>query len=80
MFGLFEKPGENNSKSEIEKRVLCFSALNGGSDKDESKDTSKPKGPDMEVRIFRAHGRKKVARKVEQFENTPHTKPGRKIE
>jgi hypothetical protein len=80
MFGLFEKRGDRDGKNRVEKRVLSFAALGGATNENIPKRQTTPAGPDLEVRVFRAHGRKRIPKNIEDLEQTPHLNGGQKIE
>lgn len=72
MFGLFELPeGEgDDGKKRIEKRVFRFSAADQGGPVVGAFDQNAY----MEIRVHRARGRKRIAREVEPYVSTPHSK------
>lgn len=69
MFGLYNRPGDQADKAGVEKRVLCFTLPN-----DEGRALNKAKDQFdekmcMEIRVHRAHGRKRVEREIELYDN-----------
>jgi hypothetical protein len=80
MFGLYERPEQEgaNGRKRIEKRAMFF----GGKDdkgKEVQWDMNDPSAM-MEVRVHRAKGRRRIARKFEQFGKTFHASHARGIE
>ena len=75
MFGLFETSEDENGKTRIEKRVLCFTPpgyernIVGLFDEEAR----------VEIRIHRAGGRKRVERQAEEYKETEHAKTGKGI-
>jgi hypothetical protein len=65
MFGLFES--ERMGGKRMEKRALCFSALDKKDDKDGEVEN---KGDFVEIRVHRASGRKRIEREMKVFEET----------
>jgi hypothetical protein len=80
MFGLYERRDGDEGKKRVERRVLCFATPD--EEDGERKDVTNAFDPDahMEIRIFRAHGRKRIAREFEDYATTRHAKYGRGIE
>ncbi|EUC28449.1 hypothetical protein COCCADRAFT_109110 [Bipolaris zeicola 26-R-13] len=79
MFGLFESPEDAEGVKRIEKRVLCFAPPR-------ENDTHRIGMVDIldetacvEIRVHRAHARKRIQRQVEMYEDTQHAKEGRRI-
>ncbi|KAJ4319515.1 hypothetical protein N0V94_003849 [Neodidymelliopsis sp. IMI 364377] len=64
MFGLFESEGLGGKR--VEKRVLCFNALNKGNDDGNVEN----KEGCVEIRVHRASGRKRIEREMRVFEET----------
>lgn len=80
MFGLYERPEDDEGKRRIEKRVLCFSSMdNCGSDQEISNAAFDEKMC-MEIKVHRAHGRKRIERKLETYSATPHASSAKGIE
>ncbi|KAH7402373.1 hypothetical protein DE146DRAFT_788060 [Phaeosphaeria sp. MPI-PUGE-AT-0046c] len=80
MFGLFERAEEGEGKRRVEKRVLCFASegLDGGEgDVEEGAFDEEMR---MEIRVHRAHGRKRVERELEMYGGTEHAAEARGIE
>jgi hypothetical protein len=79
MFGLYERSKDEDGKRRIEKRMLCFTA----SDKRDRvwRDVMDPFDERlcMEIRVHRAHGRKRVERQMEEYKNTQHAKNAKGI-
>jgi hypothetical protein len=70
MFGLYDRPGDQADKAGVEKRVLCFTSPNDeGKDLNNAKDQFDEKMC-MEIKVHRAHGRKRVEREIELYDNT----------
>lgn len=70
MFGLFEHREGDDGKRRAGKRVLRFASADTAG---EVVDAFDPNAY-MEIRVHRAHGRKRIARDVEPYEVTPHAK------
>ncbi|KAH6875611.1 hypothetical protein BKA58DRAFT_428055 [Alternaria rosae] len=66
MFGLFESPGDGGDRKKFEKRVLCFTTKD---DVDAFDETAR-----VEIRVHRAHGRKRVERQAEEYKQTEHAR------
>ncbi|KAI4915254.1 hypothetical protein J4E85_010378 [Alternaria conjuncta] len=66
MFGLFESPGDGGDRKKFEKRVLCFTTKDDVNAFDET--------ARVEIRVHRAHGRKRVERQAEEYKQTEHAK------
>lgn len=79
MFGLYEREDESG-KRRTEKRVLCFTSP----DKKDGQWKDVPDAFDeesyMELRVHRAHARKRIERKIEDFKKTEHAKSRRGVE
>lgn len=79
MFGLYERAEDEDGKRRVEKRILCFTPP----DKRDRvwKEVMDPFDEKMcmEIRVHRAHGRKRVERQMEEYKNTPHAKNARGI-
>jgi hypothetical protein len=71
MFGLFERTDDEDGKKRIEKRALRFANEDG-----EWKDMKNAFDPDtnMEIRVYRASGRKRIGWETEQYMETEHGK------
>jgi hypothetical protein len=72
MFGLYERAEDEEGKRKVEKRVLSFTSP----DKDGSawNDVEDPfdERMSMEIRVHRAHGRKRIERELEVYKKTQH--------
>jgi hypothetical protein len=79
MFGLFEREAEEGHKR-IEKRALHFTApeQDGGEWKDV--EDAFDENAFMEIRVHRAHGRKRIEKEVETYATTEHAKTERGIQ
>ncbi|KAF2477074.1 uncharacterized protein BDR25DRAFT_371009 [Lindgomyces ingoldianus] len=67
MFGLYERGEGEDGKKRIEKRALCFTAVDRQDG--EWKDVVDPFDPDarVEIQVFRASGRKRIPRETKEF-------------
>jgi hypothetical protein len=80
MFGLYERPQDAERKKRVEKRVLSFRPT----DKND-KTWSDVKDPfednmRMEIKVHRAHGRKRVEREMEEYSKTAHAQDAKGIQ
>ncbi|KAF2106088.1 hypothetical protein BDV96DRAFT_625993 [Lophiotrema nucula] len=79
MFGLFDREEDKDGKKKVEKRALCFTPP----DKKSGvwKDVTDALDPNahMEIRVHRAHGRKRIPRETEEYKKTEHAKRERGI-
>ncbi|KAH7070618.1 hypothetical protein BKA63DRAFT_568989 [Paraphoma chrysanthemicola] len=76
MFGLYERAEDEDGKRKIEKRALCFMPP------DEARgamDELLDGKMGMEIRVHRAHGRKRVERSLEEYGRTEHAQNERGI-
>lgn len=80
MFGLFEKEDGEDGKRRIEKRALCFTPPDREDGRWKDVTDAFDKGAHMEIRVYRACGRTRVAREMEDFAKTPHGMTRRGIE
>jgi hypothetical protein len=74
MFGLYDRPGDDDGKGRVEKRVLAFTSP---SEKNKVWNDMKDLFDGrlcMEIRVHRAHGRKRVEREIKQYKETQHAK------
>lgn len=79
MFALYERD-DGTGKKRIEKRALCFTPPDGGygrewTDVVDALDETAV----LEIRVFRAHGKKRAERKVEPFDHSEYAKQVRGI-
>lgn len=79
MFGLYERPEDEEGKRRIEKRVLCFATDSDDPMWDLGKAAFDEKMR-MEIRVHRAHGRKRMERELETYSATQHASNARGIE
>ena len=79
VFGLYERENEEDGKKRIEKRVLCFTPPTRKTGEWEDVTNVLDAKAYIEIRVHRAHGRKRIAREMEQYGSTPHAKNGRGI-
>ncbi|KAH8701316.1 hypothetical protein GQ44DRAFT_831994 [Phaeosphaeriaceae sp. PMI808] len=76
MFGLYERQEDEEGKKRIEKRVLCFTPPNTRAfAKGQCKDNVC-----MEIKVHRAHGRKRVGRRTEEYSKTQYAKKAQGID
>jgi hypothetical protein len=73
MFGLYERAEDEDGKKKVEKRVLSFTSPNSSDTWDDVRDPF-DEGMCMEIKVHRAHGRKRVERKMEEYDRTQHGK------
>jgi hypothetical protein len=80
MFGLYEIKDEDGNRR-VEKRMLCFTTPDGknGQQWTDVTDAFDEKAV-MEIRVYRAHGRKRVEREVEEYDETEYGKNQRGIQ
>lgn len=80
MFGLFKGEDGNGGKKRIEKRALSFTSPDH--EDGEWRDVENAFDPDayMEIRVCRAHGRKRIGRELEEYSKTPYGENVRGIE
>lgn len=80
MIVLYERPEDEEGKRKVEKRVLSFTSP----DKDGSawNDVEDPfdENMGMEIRVHRAHGRRRVERELEVYKETQHGSAARGME
>lgn len=79
MFGLYERPEDEEGKRRVEKRVLCFTSEEDELEREIGEATFDQKRR-MEIRIHRAHGRKRMERHLETYSATEHASSPRGIE
>jgi hypothetical protein len=80
MFGLYERPQDEEGKTKVEKRVLGFTCPDkDGSTWDDVKDPF-DENMSMEIKVHRAHGRKRVERELEVYNKTQHGSAAKGIE
>ncbi|PVI04027.1 hypothetical protein DM02DRAFT_669400 [Periconia macrospinosa] len=79
MFALYERD-DGDGKKRVEKRALCFTPPDGGYGQ-EWTDIVDPfdESAMIEIRVFRAHGKKRVERNVVQFEKSEYAKQVRGV-
>lgn len=71
MFGLYDRPEDEDGKKRVEKRVLSFTSPQDKKAWDDVKDAFDEKMR-MEIRVHRAHGRKRIERQMEPYSETRH--------
>lgn len=71
MFGLYEREEEDGRKK-LEKRVLCFTPPDKKEDQWADVSDIFDEKAYMEIRVHRAHGRKRIPREAETFADTAH--------
>jgi hypothetical protein len=79
MFGLFEKDNEEEGKKCIERRVFCFTPPDRKDGEWKDVTNAFDMKACVEIRVHRAHAKKRVARQVEQYASTPHARDVRGI-
>jgi hypothetical protein len=80
MFGLYDRPGDEDGKGRVEKRVLAFtSSSEENKVRDDVEDLFNEKVC-MEIRVHRAHGRKRIEREMKPYKETQHAKCAEGIE
>ncbi|KAJ5058164.1 hypothetical protein J3E72DRAFT_195958 [Bipolaris maydis] len=79
MFGLFESPEDAEGVKKIEKRVLCFAPPMENDKHRVGMVDMFDETACVEIRVHRAHARKRIQRQVEMYEDTQHAKEGRGI-
>ncbi|EAT80733.1 hypothetical protein HBI56_227900 [Parastagonospora nodorum] len=78
MFGLYERPEDEDGRQRLEKRALRFTAMKDKKKWDDVEDVFDEKMC-LEIRVLRAHGRKRIEREVESYEKTEHAGKGKGI-
>lgn len=78
MFGLFERADDEEGKRRVEKRVLSFTPPDKDRIWKDVIDMFDEKAC-VEIKVHRAHGRKRVQRKMEEYKVTQHAKYGRGV-
>jgi hypothetical protein len=78
MFGLYERPDDEDGNKRVEKRVLSFTSPgeNGWDDVEDAFDEKMC----MEIRVHRAHGRKRIERQMEPYRETRHASNAKGID
>jgi hypothetical protein len=79
MFGLYGRPRDEDGKETVEKRVLAFTSP---SDNDKEWDDVRDAFDEkmcMELRVHRAHGRKRAEREMEQYKETQHAQQAKGV-
>ncbi|KAF2824868.1 hypothetical protein CC86DRAFT_456841 [Ophiobolus disseminans] len=72
MFGLYNRPEDEEGRKRVEKRVLSFTSPDEQSKKwDDVKDPFEDKMR-MEIKVHRAHGRVRIDRQMEEYSKTAH--------
>ncbi|EMD60575.1 hypothetical protein COCSADRAFT_345868 [Bipolaris sorokiniana ND90Pr] len=79
MFGLFESSEDAEGVKKIEKRVLCFAPPRENDRHRVGIMDVFDETACVEIRVHRAHARKRIQRQVEIYEDTLHAKEGRGI-
>ena len=77
MFGLFESPENAEGVKTIEKRMLCFAPPRENDKHRVGMVDVFDETACVEIRVHRAHARKRVQRQVEMYEDTQHAKESR---
>jgi len=80
MFGLYERPEDEDGKKRVEKRVLSFTSPDQKSKvwddvKDPFEDNMR-----MEIKVHRAHGRVRMEREMQEYSKTPHAQDAKGIQ
>jgi hypothetical protein len=78
MFGLYDRPEDEDGKRRVEKRALSFTSP-GQNGWDDVKDTFDGKMC-MEIRVHRAHGRKRIEKQIEPYRETEHANNAKGID
>jgi hypothetical protein len=78
MFGLYDRPEDEDGKTRLEKRVLSFTSPQGKEKWADVKDVFDEKMC-IEIKVHRAHGRKRMEREVEHYEKTEHARNAKGI-
>lgn len=80
MFGLYERPEDEEGKRRVEKRVLSFTApFKQGQPWDDVKDPFAD-NMRMEIRVHRAHGRARIEREMGEYGKTEHAQDAKGIQ
>ncbi|KAJ4361806.1 hypothetical protein N0V83_010747 [Neocucurbitaria cava] len=74
MFGLFERPEEQERKSRVEKRVLCFAPPNQSDGEWNDMADVFDEHACIMIKVLRANGRKRVKREMEEYSKTQHAR------
>jgi len=79
MFGLYERD-EGDGRKKVEKRALCFTPPKGeyGREWTDVPDVFDETAV-VEIRVFRAHGKKRTTRELERYEDSEYAKQVRGI-
>ncbi|KAF2875637.1 hypothetical protein BDV95DRAFT_603048 [Massariosphaeria phaeospora] len=77
MFALYER--EEGGKKRMERRVLCFTPSNRKNGEWKDVQDAFDEDARVEIRVHRAHGRRRVARQAEEFARSSHAQNGRGI-
>jgi hypothetical protein len=80
MFALYERAEDEDGKKKVEKRVLVFTAPNNEDKTWNDVQDTFDENMRMEIKVHRAHGRKRVERDMEEYEQTRHAKNAKGIE
>jgi hypothetical protein len=74
MFGLYERPEDEEGKRRAEKRALCFMPPNNMEKTQDGTEDRFDERICMEIKVHRAHGRKRVERDLQEYSRTEHAK------
>jgi hypothetical protein len=74
MFGLYERAEDADGKKRFEKRMLCFTPPDPRDKMWKDVTDAFDEKMCMEIKVHRAHGRKRVEREMEEYKDTQHAK------
>lgn len=75
MFGLYERPEDEDGKKRVEKRVLSFTTPEVDDVKDPFEDSMR-----MDIKVHRAHGRARIDRRMEEYSKSAHAQDAKGIQ
>ncbi|KAF2024938.1 hypothetical protein EK21DRAFT_104302 [Setomelanomma holmii] len=78
MFGLYERSETEEGKPKVEKRVLCFTSPSNLASGWDVQDLFDERAC-MEIKVHRAHGRKRIERELQDFNQTEHARNAKGI-
>lgn len=79
MFGLYERPEDEDGKRRVEKRVLSFTSPDKKGEWDDVKNPYED-NMRMDIKVHRAHGRVRMERKMEEYGKTEHGQDAKGIQ
>ncbi|KAF1843124.1 uncharacterized protein K460DRAFT_418247 [Cucurbitaria berberidis CBS 394.84] len=80
MFGLYERPEDEEGKRRVEKRVLRFTPPDRKDKKWKDVTDVFDENACIEIKVHRAHGRKRIERELEEYKKTQHAKKGKGVD